>query len=239
MEILAIIPARGGSKGIKHKNAREFAGKPLIAHTIAHAKKCGRISRLVVSTDSEEIANIARDYGAEVPFLRPPEFAGDKSPIVPAILHLLDTLKTNEGYEPEITVLLQPTSPLRVSGDIDAVLELLERSAADSAVTVTETEPLVYTRSENGELRLRSDASFLESTNRQELLRTYKLDGSMVYAVKTASFRKTKSFLGGKLVGHPIPRWRAVDLDEPQDFVVGELICNNAEAIQKRLDTFS
>ena len=236
--ILAIIPARGGSKGIPDKNIREFAGKPLIAHTIASAKGSQRISRIIVSTDSEQIAGIAKEYGAEVPFLRPPELAQDKSPVSEAVLHLLAELKVREQYEPEYIVLLQPTSPLRNSDDIDGALTLLEKRGADSVVTVTETEPLVYTRSPEGELCLISDEAFLSSTNRQELNRTYKLDGSMVYAVTTRSFLKTKSFLGGKLYGYVIPRWRAVDLDEPQDFLVGELVYKNAHAIKQGLEGF-
>ena len=236
--IVAIIPARGGSKGIPDKNIREFAGRPLIAHTIASAKESERITRIIVSTDSEKIAGIAKEYGAEVPFLRPPELAQDKSPVADAVLHILSELKQRELYEPDCIVLLQPTSPLRNSGDIDGVINLLEKSGADSVVTVTETEPLVYTRSPEGELRLISDESFLSSTNRQELNRTYKLDGSMVYAVTARSFRETQSFLGGKLFGYVIPRWRAVDLDEPQDFLVGELVYKNAHAIKQALDGF-
>lgn len=238
MNILAIIPARGGSKGIKKKNIRPFAGKPLIAHTIAMAKKSRYITRTVVSTDDTEIAWIAKKYGAEVPFLRPAELAGDKSPVVPAILHMLERLKKEEGYSPDYIVLLQTTSPLRRADDIDGALDLLFRRRASAVVSVCATEQLLYTKDAKDRLALRSDASFLSSTNRQELPQTYKLDGSMVYGVKTTIFKKHKSFLPPNVIAYVIPRWRAVDLDEPQDVVVGEMIYKNQKAIQKKIDSF-
>ena len=119
LTFLGIIPARGGSKGIRNKNIRAFAGKPLIAYAIDAAKKSRYLSRTVVSTESEEIARVAKEYGAEVPFLRPKELAEDTSKVFDAIAHLLEKLKTDEGYAPDYIVLLQPTSPLRTAKDID------------------------------------------------------------------------------------------------------------------------
>ena len=120
--ILAVIPARGGSKGILNKNIRSFAGKPLIIHTIEAAKQSRHITKIVVSTDSKKIADVAKKYGADVPFLRPPEFSGDSSKVTDAIMHLCEKMRKEKAYKPDYIVLLQPTSPLRTGADIDGAL---------------------------------------------------------------------------------------------------------------------
>lgn len=136
-EVLALIPARGGSKSIPRKNIREFAGHPLIAYSIAAALAAETISRLVLSTDDEGIAEIGREYGAEVPFIRPDELSQDNTPDIPVFQHALNWLETNEAYQPEIVVQLRPTSPLRKKSHIDqAVWRLLEHPEADSIRTV-------------------------------------------------------------------------------------------------------
>ncbi len=236
-KIIAIVPARSGSKGISNKNTRLFAGKPLIAHTIETAKASPSIDRIVVSTDSEEIAAVARDFGAEVPFLRPPELAMHESSIVDAVVHLLDQLK-KENYAPTHVLLLQPTSPLRTTEDIEKAIELFEKSDADSLVSICRTENILMTKDESDVLTI-VNPEMLKSPNRQELPTYYKLDGSMIYLVKTDLFLKEHSFLAGKLVGYEIERWRAVDLDEPQDFVVGEFLYKNQEQLEKDIRNFS
>lgn len=139
MKILAIIPARGGSKSIPKKNIYKINGKPLIAYTIETAKKTTLINRVIVSTDSEEIAVIARRYGAETPFIRPSKFAKDNTPDLPVFLHALDWLRKNESYEPDIIVHLWPTSPFRIPLDIDNAIKLLiKNKTADSVRSVTE-----------------------------------------------------------------------------------------------------
>jgi YrbI family 3-deoxy-D-manno-octulosonate 8-phosphate phosphatase len=131
-EILALIPARGGSKGIPRKNIRSFVGYPLIAWSIAAAKKSRFVTRVIVSTDDEEIASVAREYGAETPFLRPNEFAQDNTTDLPVFEHALEWLEENEGYRPEIVIQLRPTSPIRPKDCVDhAVRILLERTDAD------------------------------------------------------------------------------------------------------------
>lgn len=136
-EILALIPARGGSKSIPHKNIRLFAGFPLIAYSIAAARATEMISRIVVTTDDPEIAEIAQNYGAEVPFLRPSEHSQDTTPDLPVFQHALEWLKQHEAYQPEIVVQLRPTSPLRRAWHIDqAVAYLIERPDVDSVRTV-------------------------------------------------------------------------------------------------------
>jgi N-acylneuraminate cytidylyltransferase len=124
-EILALIPARGGSKGIPRKNIRNFAGYPLIAWSIAAGLKSDLVTRVIVSTDDEEIAAVARRFGAGTPFLRPAEFAQDNTTDLPVFQHALEWLKENEGYVPEIVVQLRPTSPIRPSGMVDAAIQIL------------------------------------------------------------------------------------------------------------------
>ena len=132
-ETLAIVPARGGSKGIPRKNIRNFAGWPLIAWSIAAARQAQSVTRIVVSTDDEEIATVARQYGAQAPFLRPAEYAQDNSTDLPAFLHALKWLAEHEGYRPEVVIQLRPTSPLRPPDMVDkAVKLLLDHEDADS-----------------------------------------------------------------------------------------------------------
>ena len=238
MNVLAIIPARGGSKGIINKNIRVFGGKPLLAHTIDAAKKSRYVTRIVVSTESEAIADVARKYGAEVPFLRPMELAGDKAKATDAVYHLLVTMEEESGYRPDYVVLLQPTSPLRESADIDGALTLLFKRKDSAVVSVCRTEQLLFTKNKKEVLELVSDESFLKSGNRQELPDTYKLDGSMVYAIKTSVFLKKRTFIPKGVIAFEIPRWRAVDIDEPQDFLVGELIFRNRKKIERALKAF-
>ena len=131
-EILALIPARGGSKGIPRKNIRGFAGYPLIAWSIAAAKQASSVTRLVVSTDDEEIASIAREYGAETPFLRPSELAQDQTTDLPVFEHALQWLEANESYQPEIVIQLRPTSPIRPKDCVDSAVKILmDHSDAD------------------------------------------------------------------------------------------------------------
>lgn len=127
-KVLTIIPARGGSKGVPKKNIRMLAGKPLIVWTIEEAKKAKNTGRVIVSTDSEEIADIARQYGAEVPFLRPAEISQDLSTDLEFVLHALDTLKEKEGYEPDVVARFSPTTPLRTAQLMDDAIELLLNS---------------------------------------------------------------------------------------------------------------
>ena len=131
-EILALIPARGGSKGIPRKNIRSFAGYPLIAWSIAAAKQAACVTRIIVSTDDEEIAAVAREYGAETPFLRPAEFAQDQTTDLPVFEHALQWLEANENYQPEIVIQLRPTSPIRPRDCVDSAINiLLEHIDAD------------------------------------------------------------------------------------------------------------
>jgi len=135
--VIAVIPARGGSKSIPRKNVLDFAGFPLIAYSIAAGLAAESVDRVIVSTDDKEIAEIARNYGAETPFIRPEEFARDNTPDLPVFIHALEWLKSEEGYKADIVVQLRPTSPLRRVDHIDAaVSRLVENPGADAARTV-------------------------------------------------------------------------------------------------------
>ena len=133
-DVLAIIPARGGSKGIPRKNIRNFSGYPLIAWSIAAAKKSQSVTRVIVSTDDEEIAAVAREWGAETPFLRPAEFAQDKTTDLPVFVHALEWLKQHENYRPDVVIQLRPTSPIRPSTCVDQAVEILLRNADANSV---------------------------------------------------------------------------------------------------------
>jgi len=237
MEILAIIPARGGSKGIKNKNIRQFNNKPLIGYTIKQARQARQINRVIVSTDDKNIAVVSKKYNAEVPFLRPKNLARDKSKVADAVFHLLTELKDKENYKPDIIVLLQVTSPLRTVADINEAISFFIKSRADSLVSICRTETLLLAKDKKSNLKI-VNSEFLISSNRQELENVYKLDGSMIYIVRTEKFLQHKSFFAGKLVGYEIERWRAVDLDEPQDYVLGELLHRNFKKIQKTIKNF-
>lgn len=154
MEILAIIPARGGSKSIPKKNIYPILGKPMIAYSIESALKSKYISRIVVTTDAEDIATIAKEYGAEVPFMRPKELAEDHTPDLPVFQHTLTWLKENEGYTPDIVVHLWPTSPYRKKGDIDKAIDILMKNPdADCvrSVTIPAETPFKMWRRDKGQ----------------------------------------------------------------------------------------
>jgi CMP-N,N'-diacetyllegionaminic acid synthase len=143
-KIIAVIPARSGSKSIPQKNIRSFLGIPLLAHSILAAQKCRRIDRIIVSTDSKEIAEIAKEYGAEVPFLRPAEISRDDTPDLPVFLHCLQWLR-NQSEAPELFLHLRPTSPVRKVTDIIRAIELLEENPeADSVRSISEPNQNPY-----------------------------------------------------------------------------------------------
>ncbi len=155
-EVLALIPARGGSKGIPRKNLQVVGGRPLVARSVEHALGCRRVTRVVVSTDDPEIATVARGAGAEVPFLRPAEFAADVTLDLPVFLHALRWLAEREAYHPDLVVHLRPTSPIRESARIDEAIALLEmHPEADSlkSVSLASQTPYKMWTIEGGELR--------------------------------------------------------------------------------------
>jgi len=208
--ILFLVPARGGSKGLPRKNLIPLAGRPLIAHILTAAKTAMEMlncpgSRLIVSTDDEEIARVAREWGAETPFLRPAELARDDSPTIDVILHVLDMLKMRDSYEPLAVVLLQATSPLVVAEDIcEAVRLFLE--CDNPVVSVTQNEhPLEWSFDLEGSCLRPLTTDFPE--RRQEAKVTYRLNGA-VYVASPEQLRMARSFLVPEMQGYVMPAGR-------------------------------
>lgn len=227
-KILGIIPARGGSKGIPGKNIKEFCGKPLIAWTIEAALESKALSRLVVSTDYEEIAKIAGKYGAEIPFFRPAELAGDKSPTLSVIIHTVKYLMNNEGYKPDFVLLLEPTCPSRKAKHIKEAIDLILRTAADSVVSVVEVpghyNPFWQFRVDNNQkMEIFTGGSFNKIIiRRQDLPKTYTRNGA-IYIFKTELlFSVEPSFYGNDSRAYIMDAANNVDIDTPEDWLEAE-----------------
>lgn len=223
-KILAIIPARGGSKGVPRKNIRNLNGKPLIAYTIEEARKSEYIDRIVISTEDEEIASVSRKFDAEVPFLRPKEFAQDNSPTVDCVIHMLNWLKENENYEPDYVCLLQCTSPLRTFEDINGTIEKMISTDMDGAVSVCEAEVNPYWTNvfDGNQLKY-----FVEEgqqiTRRQDLPKIYRMNGA-VYLVKTEALIKYRTLEPSKIAGYIMEPKKSIDIDNIEDFLLAEIL---------------
>lgn len=214
--VCAVIPARAGSKGVPGKNLRTLAGLPLLAHSIQHALSAHCVDRVVVSTDCEKIAQVALDYGAEVPFLRPAALACDDSAVMDAVEHLLDNLS---GATPSHIALLQPTSPLRAVRDIDAAFDKMLKGRAKAVVSVCEasSHPLLC-RTLDGAGRLKPFIeSELNAARRQELPAAYVLNGAL-YLIRAETLRQERSWCPEGTISYRMPEERSVDIDTEFDF---------------------
>ena len=225
-ETLALIPARGGSKGIPRKNIRNFAGYPLVAWSIAAGLNSDLVARVIVSTDDEEIAAVAREFGAETPFLRPAEFAQDSTTDLPVFEHALDWLEENEGYKPEIVVQLRPTSPIRPRGLVDdAVRILLEHADADCVrgVVPAGQNPHKMWRlpeGEHGPMKNLLDVEGLAepyNAPRQVLPPVYWQTGH-IDAIRASTILEKKSLTGDEIYPLVIDPRYTVDIDNLQDW---------------------
>lgn len=220
-KILAIIPARGGSKGVPRKNIRDLAGKPLIAWTIEEAKKSCYIDRLILSSEDDGIIEVAKQYGCEVPFKRPLELAQDDTPGIEPVLHAIEQCP---GYD--YVVLLQPTSPLRTVEDIDGCIEKLLNSDADFCVSVTEPEKSpywMYTLEEERMVPLLPQEELV--ARRQDLPKVYALNGA-VYAGEISKLFKSKSFINNNTCSYVMLQKHSIDIDSLYDFKICESILN-------------
>ncbi|MEK7598946.1 MAG: acylneuraminate cytidylyltransferase family protein [Patescibacteria group bacterium] len=233
-KILAIIPARAGSKRIPNKNIRPFCGKPLIAHAILQARRIPFIDRVIVDTDSSKIARVAKKYGAEVLYLRPKHLAGDKAQVADAIIYLLNRLKKDERYESTHIMILQTTSPLREQKDIRACWNLMKRTSATTVLTVAPTHPQLYWL-DAGQNIILANKSAVKSTNLQAWREAYLLNGCFVYIIKTKAFLKEKKALTKKTKAVVCEKWRSVDLDMPEDWALAELLYKNKNKIKRRI----
>ncbi len=226
MNILAIIPARGGSKGVYRKNIRDLNGKPLISYTIEAAKKSKYINRLVVSTDDIEIAEISKKYGAEIPCLRPESLSGDVSPTIDCVVHMLNYLKQTEEYIPTHIMLLQCTSPLRNFKHIDEAVEKLKNSNENALISVCESEVNPYwTNVFEGEVLKPFIKYGYKITRRQDLPDVYRVNGA-IYLIKTELFLEEKTFQPSSLTGYIMDSYHSIDIDTELDFKIAEVIMN-------------
>lgn len=218
-EVLGIIPARGGSKGILHKNIVELCGQPLIKYTFDAAKASNRLSRLVVSTEDDEIKTYSKSENVEV-IRRPVELAGDETETADVLLHVLEYLEKREGYMPKYTMILQPTSPLRTSEDIDNCIELIMNSGADSVVSVVKTPhnclPEKLMKLETGKLvMLNSDGE--KYTTRQKQRELYSRNGAAIYLFKTEMFKQRRSYYGDLCLPYIMSKNDSIDIDTYDD----------------------
>ncbi len=229
--MIAIIPARGGSKGLPNKNIKILAGKPLIAYTIEAAKKSKYIDRIIVSTESEEIRHIAENYGAEVPFLRPDYLTGDDSRVIDTYFYTLDRLKSEDGIDVSEFIALQPTSPLRAAEDIDLAVELFRENNADSVISFCETShPPIWAKKI---VHNQVYDYFTESSgnkNRQEIEKAYMPNGA-IFIFNYRFLKENQSYYSGKTVPYIMPLERSVDIDSLLDFEYSEylIIKNNTK----------
>ena len=232
-KVLCLVTARGGSKGLPGKNIMPLLGKPLITWSIDSGLRTPSADALVVSTDDEAIAQVARAAGALVPFMRPAELAGDTATSIDVVLHAIDWLAA-AGEQYDVVVLLEPTSPLRESADIEAALELMASPHAGAVVSVCRAESMhpafMYRRVSGGRLQ-----PFLErqptGLRRQEIEPLYFLEGT-VYASRIDVLRARRSFYHEDTFGYEVPRWKSLEIDELEDFLMVEALLKHKEELK-------
>jgi len=235
MEILAIIPARGNSKGIPMKNISMLNGKPLIYYTIEAAKKSKQINRIIVSTDNLKIANISKKFGADVPFIRPKSISRDNSNTLDVIKHSLDYLEKNENYVPDIVILLQPTSPLRIYKKIDKSIQLLKQSHSDSVLSVYKPKSHPYRAFWHVDGFLKPFKNNFQKYSRRQLHPNLYSPTGEIYAFWLKTLKKYNSIYGKKI--KPILSENdeiIIDIDKPIDLFFAEMILKSWSSYKKR-----
>jgi CMP-N,N'-diacetyllegionaminic acid synthase len=223
-KVLCVIPARSGSKGIPEKNIKPFCGKPLIAYSIEQALETDLIDRTIVSTDDEKIAEISRNFGAETPFIRPAQLATDEASTLDVLLHSIEWCKNNENLHFDIILLLHANTPLRSKNDIRRCVAILVDQNADNVFSVTPAKNNPYFNmvkvNEKDKVTLVKDGNF---QNRQSAPSVYDMNSS-IYTWWTDTLVKTKSLYLPKTQIYKMPRERSIDIDEPIDFRIAEMI---------------
>jgi len=222
---LAVIPARGGSKGVPRKNVRDLAGRPLIAHAIGAALAAGRVDRVAVSTDDAEIAAVARYFGAEV-IDRPAELAGDTASSESALLHALDVVRDADGVDPELVMMIQCTSPLTTAADLDGAVARLLDAGAESCFSAVPFHHFLWTEGPDGAEGVHHDGATRK--RRQDLERPPLLENGAVYVMRTAAFREAGTRFCGKTVIFEADAARALEIDDPVDFAKAEAVLRHA-----------
>lgn len=230
LRTIGLVPARGGSKGIPRKNIRPLCGKPLLEYTAETALRSRSLAKVVLSTDDEEIAEIGRQCGFEVPFIRPAHLAADDTPTLDVVVHAVEWLEAH-GEQVEAVCLLQPTHPFRTVEDVDACIELLVAARADSAMTIVAVPPdynphWTYLRDEDGILRI-STGETEPVPRRQSLPPAFRREGS-VYVTRRDVIIRRRSLYGTRLVGHLVPEQGRVNLDTWDDWTRAEQLLRDA-----------
>lgn len=219
--MIAIIPARGGSKGLPGKNIKLLNGKPLIAYTIEAAKQSENVSRVIVNTDDAEISKVALDYGAEVPFVRPSELASDTAKSIDVLLHTLAWLKKNEDLQIDEIIVLQPTSPLRTTQHIDEAIKMYLEKKADSVISYCQEEHSVFWHkfiTDEGKFEDIFNGDYLK--NRQEIRPTFYPNGA-IYIIKTKLLLE-KKYYSENAYAFLMDKKSSVDIDTMEDFEFAE-----------------
>lgn len=228
-KVLAIIPARGGSKGLPEKNIKDLFGKPLIGWSIEQAYGSKYIDEIIVSTDDKKIADIAVQYKAKVPYLRPKKLALDETPTFDVVEELLENLRKREGDLAEYLILLQPTSPLKTSEDIDKAFELfIKYKQTKALVSISGVDENPY------QMKILDEAGYirnfmtngLDNRRRQDLPIVYKPNGA-IYIMKTKVLLEERTFFPDKTIGYIMPKERSIDIDDSIDFKLAEIIISN------------
>ncbi|TDA66348.1 MAG: acylneuraminate cytidylyltransferase family protein [Chloroflexi bacterium] len=231
-KVLAVIPARGGSKGVPRKNIRMVGGKPLIAYTIDAALAVkNRLHRLIVSTDDAEIAAMAQDYGAEVPFMRPVDLGGDKVPMVPVLKHAIQTIEELDGIKLEWVLLLQPTCPFRAPEDILAALELAAAGGCDSVISVVRVlahHPILMKKIENDRL-LPFMIEEIEGTRRQDYNPPAYMRNGSIYLTRRDNLMNNNSIWGKVIRPYIMPEERSVNVDSEMDMKLVEYMLQDRQ----------
>ena len=220
MELLCIIPARGGSKGIPRKNLQLLAGKPLLAHTIEQAIAARTVSRVVVSTNDEEIGNVAREFGAEVVW-RPEALSGDTASSESALRHCVEYLQAEEGYQPDVVLFLQCTSPLRRRNDIDDAIGQMLVDEADSLVSVVPVVVWLWRIQDGHPVSFNYD--YHRRLRRQDRPQEFNENGSL-YAFKPWVLLQHNNRLGGKITLYQMDEWSNLDIESMADLKLAELV---------------
>lgn len=223
-KITAIIPARGGSKGLPNKNLRNMVGKPLIAWSIEQAKLCNLIDTIIVSTENDEIAFVARQYGAEIPFKRPASLADDTVNVMDVLIHALAELSSKLTLT-DLVVLLQPTSPLRVADDISNAIHIFSEREAHAVVSVCEVDHSpIWANTLPADLCMKN---FIRpealNRNRQDFEVYYRINGA-IYLAEIGFLLDNKNFYDEKTFAYVMPRERSVDVDSLVDFEYAEYL---------------
>ena len=219
--VVAVIPARGGSKGVPRKNLLRVAGRSLVARAIASCADAPVVSRVVVTTDDPEIAEEAAGAGAEV-VERPAELAGDDASSEDALLHVLEELERREGYRPDVLVFVQCTAPLLTAGDVDGAVRLLRDRGADAVFAAAPFHGFVWRDGDGGAVGVNHDEA--APRDRRQDRAQELLEAGSVYAVRVESFRRTRSRFAGLTLPYLIPAWRCIEIDDVDDARAAEAL---------------